>query len=292
MKRLAVLGIVFVTACGSFLAQPHTVALAYKTGDTYRYSMHMVLKYTVAAAGMSFPINLDASAKETMSVKSVDSSGTADVSVAVSDISLKTSFNGTTNTTTTTNTSTLDMKITKDGRIISVNGSAFSQASLPGAYGTQGGLVTAILPDHAVKPGDTWTKTFAQENPLGTGSSQVTSSNTYLRDENNDAVIESKIKGTIDATIDTAAMAGQGGTPFVPPTGTTVPSLEGITIKGTSTSDVTSWIDLSARRLVKTHSTGSVDATLTVNMVGGSTTPGFSGPVTLKGTQSLDLNPA
>lgn len=291
MKRLAVLVAFFVAGCGSIFAQPHTVALAYKAGDTYRYSMHIGIKYTMAAVGMSFPISLDMSAKEAVNVKSVDSAGTADVVVTISGIALKTSFNGTTNTTTTTNTSTLDMKVAKDGHIVSVNGSALTQGSIPGVYGMQGGLVTAILPDHAVKQGDTWTKTFSQENPFGTGSSQVTSNNTYLRDENNDAVIESKIKGTIDMTIDASSMAGQSGTPLVPQAGTST-GVEGITIKGTSTSDLTSWIDLNAMRLVKTHSTGTVNATLTVNMAAASTTPGFSGPVTLKGTQSLDLNPA
>ncbi len=291
MKRLGLLAIVIVAACGSFGAQAHTVSLAYKAGDTYKYGLHIVMKYTITAAGLSIPFNLDMSAKESIAVKSVDASGTADLGVAVSNMSLKTSINGTTNTTTTTTAQSLDMKVAKDGRIVSINGTAFDNTSFGGVSGVQGGLISAILPDKAVKPGDTWSKTFDQPNPFGVGSSQVTSNNTYLRDENNAAVIESKINGTLNMSIDPSALAGQSGTPVVPSTGATG-GVQSISIAGTSTSDVTSWIDLSAKRLVKTRSTGSVNATLTVNMAAGSTTPGLTGPVTFKGTQTLDLTPA
>ncbi|HEV2413925.1 MAG TPA: hypothetical protein VGX27_03895 [Candidatus Dormibacteraeota bacterium] len=291
MKRLGLLAIVIVAACGSFGAQAHTVSLAYKAGDTYKYGLHIVMKYTITAAGLSIPFNLDMSAKESIAVKSVDASGTADLGVAVSNMSLKTSINGTTNTTTTTTAQSLDMKVAKDGRIVSINGTAFDNTSFGGVSGVQGGLISAILPDKAVKPGDTWSKTFDQPNPFGVGSSQVTSNNTYLRDENNAAVIESKINGTLNMSIDPSALAGQSGTPVVPSTGA-AGGVQSISIAGTSTSDVTSWIDLSAKRLVKTRSTGSVNATLTVNMAAGSTTPGLTGPVTFKGTQTLDLTPA
>ncbi|HEV2216128.1 MAG TPA: hypothetical protein VGV88_01025 [Candidatus Dormibacteraeota bacterium] len=291
MKRLGLLAIVAVAACGSIGAQAHTVSLAYKAGDTYKYGLHIVMKYTITAAGLSIPFNLEMSAKESIAVKSVDSTGTADLGVTVSNMSLKTSINGTTNTATTTTAQSLDMKVAKDGRIVSINGTAFDNTSFGGVSGVQGGLISAILPDNAVKPGDTWTKTFDQPNPFGVGSSHVTSNNTYLRDENNAAVIESRINGSLNMSIDPSALAGQSGTPVVPSTGA-AGGVQSISIAGTSTSDVTSWIDLSAKRLVKTHSTGNVNATLTVNMAAGSTTPGLTGPVTFKGTQTLDLTPA
>ncbi len=291
MKRLGLLAIVAVAACGSIGAQAHTVSLAYKAGDTYKYGLHIVMKYTITAAGLSIPFNLEMSAKESIAVKSVDSTGTADLGVTVSNMSLKTSINGTTNTATTTTAQSLDMKVAKDGRIVSINGTAFDNTSFGGVSGVQGGLISAILPDNAVKPGDTWTKTFDQPNPFGVGSSHVTSNNTYLRDENNAAVIESRINGSLNMSIDPSALAGQSGTPVVPSTGA-AGGVQSISIAGTSTSDVTSWVDLSAKRLVKTHSTGNVNATLTVNMAAGSTTPGLTGPVTFKGTQTLDLTPA
>lgn len=291
MKRLGLLAILLLAACGSFGAQAHTVSLAYKAGDTYKYALHIVMKYTIAASGMSIPFNLDMSAKEAVAVKSVASDGTADLAITVTDISVKASANGTTNTTTTTTPQSLEMKIAKDGRIVSINGTAFDSTSFGGVAGVQGGLISAILPDQAVKPGDTWTKSFDQPNAFGTGSSHVTTNNKYLRDENNAAVIQSKINGTVDLSIDMSAMTRESGMPGVPPTGAGG-GVQSVSITGTSTSDVTSWIDLSARRLVKTHSTGTVDATLKVNVAAGSATPGLAGPVTFKGTQTLDLTPA
>src|SRR4029077_12707559 len=165
MRRLAFLAFLIVAACGSVgVAQAHTLSLAYKAGDTYRYALHATLKYMVGAEGMSIPFDMDVSVKEAMAVKSVDSSGTADVSITLSDMTLKMTMNGTTNTTTTTTTTAVDMKIASDGRIVSINGSTLGSGSLPGLSGTEGGLVTAVLPDGAVKPGDTWTKNYDQAN--------------------------------------------------------------------------------------------------------------------------------
>ena len=295
MKRAALLGFFLVAACGTFGAQAQSISLAYKTGETVKYGFHAVMKYTIGASGMSIPLNMDLGAKETVTVKSVDSSGTADLSVDISNVSIKTSMNGTTNTTTTNTGGTIEMKVAKDGRVLSVNGDAFgSSTALPGMMGTQGGVVSAILPDHPVKPGDTWTKSYDVPNPLGASAIHATSNNTYLRDETvggvKAAVVESKVNTNLDMTIDLSSMLGAAGTPA--PAGG-APGAETLSMKGTSTSDTTTWIDTSASRIVKTHSTGSVNATLTVNIPAGSaTTPGLSGPITFKGTQTLDLTPA
>lgn len=295
MKRLALLAIFLVAACGSIGAQTQSISLAYKTGDSFKYGFHVVMKYTIAASGMSIPLDLDLGAKETATVKSVDSSGTADLSIDINNVSIKMSMNGTTNTTTTNTGGTIDMKVAKDGRVLSVNGSAFgTSTALPGMTGTQGGVVSAILPDHPVKPGDTWTKSYDEPNPLGTNAIHATSNSTYLRDETvggvKTAVIESKVNTNLDMTIDLSSILGASGMP--PATGGAA-GTETLSMKGTSTSDTTTWIDTSARRLVKTHSTGSVNATLTINVPAGSaTTPGLTGPITFKGTQTLDMTTA
>jgi hypothetical protein len=295
MKRLALLAFFLVTACGSIgVASTHSISLVYKTGDTYKYNFAATFKYTIGAEGMSIPLDMTLGAKETLTVKSVDSSGTADVSVAVSDVSVKMTVNGTTNTTTTATATNIDMKITSDGRIVSINGSTFGSSSLPGLSGSEGGLVTAILPDKPVKPGDMWTKTYDQPNPFGSGTSHVTTNSKYLRDENvggvNTAVVDSKINATLNMSIDLSTMSGQSGTPLFPATGGS--GLQSITLAGSAVSDVTSWINASAHRVVKSHSTGTLDATMTFNMTAGSTTPGLSGPITMKGASSVDMTPA
>lgn len=298
MRRPALLAsllTLFVAACGSIGVQAHTISLAYKSGETYRYALHAALKYTIGAQGLSVPINLDMSGKETVKVTSVDSRGVADLSVNLTDLAVKTTVNGTTNTTTTTTSTSVEVKVGPDGRIVSVNGSAFgSSGTLPGVSGADGGLVSAILPDKPVKPGDTWTKSYDQTNPLNsTGSYHVTSDNKYLRDEKvakfDTEVVESKINSDLDLTFDLMSLAGQGGTSLFPTGGSA--ALKTMSLKGTTKSDVTSWIDISARRIVMSHSTGSIDATINLNMAAGATSPGLSGPVTFKGTQTLEMNP-
>lgn len=285
-----------MAACGSIGDQAHTISLAYKSGDTYRYALHVGMKYTVGAQGLSIPINLDLSGKETVKVQSVDSTGTADLSINLTDLSVKTTVNGTTNTTTTTTTTSVEVKVGRDGRIVSVNGSVFgSSGSLPGMSGADGGLVSAILPDKPVKPGDTWTKSYDQTNPMhSTGAYHVTTDNKYLRDEKvgnvNTAVVESKINADLDLTFDLASLSGQGGSSFLPTSGGSA-ALKSMSMKGSTKTDVTTWIDFGAHRIVKSHSTGTIDAMIDLNMVAGSTAPGLSGPITFKGTQTLDLNP-
>src|SRR2546430_407668 len=256
MTRLAAVLFLVVSGCGSIgSVQAHSISLAYKAGDTYKYALHAVLSYTIGAEGFSIPFNLDMTGKETIAVKSVDSSGTADLTVDLTDLTVKTTTNGTTNTTTTTTATTVEMKVGSDGRIVSVNGGSFSNGSLPGLSGTEGGLVSAILPDKAVKPGDTWTKDYDQANPTGTGSVHVTSKNKYGRDEQvksvNTAVVQSNLASNIDLTLDMSALGGQGGTSLFPSTG----ALKSLSMKGTTTSDVTSGIDSSAHRPTSMSST-------------------------------------
>ncbi len=63
-------------------------------------------------------------------------------------------------------------------------------------------------------------------------------------------------------------------------------------MKGTLTSIVTSWIDTAGHRIVKSHSTGNTDATLNLSMSSPSSSTGFNGPVTFKGTQAVEIDPA
>jgi hypothetical protein len=295
MKRLAVIAMFLVAACGSANSvSAHDISLAYKAGDSYKYSLHFVLNYTIgiSSLGMTLPLDLDLSGKEAVKVNSVDKSGVADVTITLTDLSTKSSVNGTTTTTTTAST-TVNVKIGPDGRIISVNGNAMGSSTFPGMSATDSGFVSAILPDKPVKPGDTWSKSYDESNLMGsTGTFHVTSDNKYVKDDkvNNvgAAVVESMITADMDLKFDASTLGGSGGSLF--PSGG---GLQGMSMKGTAKSDVTSYVDTGARRILKSHSTGSLDATIDFNMAAGATPqPGLSGPITFKGTQTLDMNPA
>jgi hypothetical protein len=297
VKRLAIVAMFLVAACGSVAtAQAHSISLAYKAGESYKYALHFVLNYTIGIQGMTVPLALDMSAKEAVKVNSVDSAGVADIAITLTDVSAKTVVNGTTNTTTQAS-SKVEVKVGSDGHVISVNGNAMGNSGmLPGFSGTDSGFVSAILPDKPVKPGDTWSKSYDQSSLMGsTGTFHVTTDNKYVRDEKlnsvDAAVVESKINAAIDLKFDTASLGSGGGSSLFPSGGGSA-GLASMAMQGTVKSDVTSWIDSTARRILKSHSTGSVEATINLNMTAGASQPGLTGPITFKGTQTLDMNPA
>ena len=291
MRKVALVAI-FAVACGA-TAHAQTLALAYKGGDTYRYAIHSIVNETVDAVAMAIPLKLDLTATETVSVKSVDSSGTADLSIALSNVVMKSVTGTVTNTTTGTQIPTISIKVAADGRVLSVNGNAMggNPFTLPGG----GAFISAVLPDTAVKPGDTWSKDFDQANPVGTGTIHVTAKSKYLRDESlkgiTAAVVETTTSGAIDITIDmsTALPKLQSGspTPTLP-----IGAPQSLSLKGTMTTDITSWIDPSGRRVMKSHKTGTTNATITFVGGTGPAMPGLTGPFTMKGDETTDLSPA
>lgn len=285
MKRLAVVAVLLLAGCGSLGApKAHTLSLAYKAGDTFKYKLHATSKQTVGAAGMALPINFEITANESTKVKSVDSSGTADLELTLSDLTFKSTAGTTVNTTTGTPPQTVEVQVTSDGRVVSVGGNAIPSGSpLDALSGLGGGFfITAVLPDHAVKPGDTWTKDYDQANPHGTGAVHVASKSTYLRDESlngiNAAVVETKSTTSIDMT-------------FTEPARTAGAASTSLSIKGTVTADVTTWIDPDGHRVLKTHSAAADDATLELKPPAAGQIDN-TGPFTAKGTATTDLSPA
>ena len=295
MKRLALVAVsVFVLAgCGAFgTASAHTLSLAYKAGDTYKYKLHASSKQTVTTSEISFPLNFDISADESIKVKSVDSSGTADLAITLSNLTMKSAMGGVSNTTTGVPAQTINVQVGADGRLVSVEGNQLPGGTPMQAFSGLGGgfFITAVLPAKPVKPGDTWTKDYDQANPNGTGGTHVTSKSTYLRDESlngvNAAVVETKSTMTIDMTIDESSPSSEMG-------------MSGLTMKGTVTTDVTTWVDPDGHRVMKTHSTAADDATIDLKLPPptrlsppATAGPGFSGPMSAKGEATTDLTPA
>jgi len=286
VKRLALLAVLVIAACGSFGApQAHTLSLGFKSGDTYKYKFHLTSKQTVGMSTMSMPVQVDMSATEAVKVNSVDSSGTADLTITLSDFTLKSVSGGVTNTTTGLPVNTVDVKLRADGTVVGINGSDLTTGSPLGAFSGLGGgfFVAAVLPDHPVKVGDTWTKSYDQTDPKGTGTVHINSNSKYLRDETvngvSAAVVETKSDGTIDVTV-SPTMTGS--------------STGNVSIHGTFTTDITTWIDANGHRIIKSHSTSTDNATVTLPETTGAAeqNPMMTGPITAKGEGTTDLNPA
>jgi hypothetical protein len=293
MRRLALVALVTL-ACGPIAAHAQTLALAYKSGDAYKYAISSVSNTTVDLSGITIPVKLEMSGGETVKVTSVGPDGTADVSIDLSNVVIKTTTGQTTSTTTGTQVPTIAMKIAADGRVLSVNGTALGGNPLT-MFSGGGGFISAVLPDKAVAVGDTWSKDFDQANPMGTGKIHITNMSKYLRDESvkgiSAAVVQTSSDGTLDITIDMSkAMAGS------PSSSSTVlpPGLfQSMSIKGVVTADTTSWIDPAGHRVLKSHKTGKTNLTMAFgSMSTPPPVPGLTGPISVKGDETTDLTPA
>lgn len=248
----------------------------------------------MTAGPTAIPFKFELTGGETITVKSVDSAGNADLSISLSNLTMKSTTGTVTNTTTGMPSPAIDMKVGPDGRILSVNGTSLGGNPFTAFSPTgSGGFISAVLPDNAVKPGDTWSKDYDQANTMGGGSIHVTTKSKYLRDESlqgvNAAVVQTTSTATIDLTLDLSKLAsGAGSQAGIIPPG----MLQSITVKGTSTSDVTSWIDPNGHRVMKTHMTGTTNATLNIDAAAGGATAGIPGSFTIQGKEATDITPA
>ncbi|HUZ86784.1 MAG TPA: hypothetical protein VNF26_07505 [Candidatus Baltobacterales bacterium] len=294
MRRLALVALVCL-ACGALPAHAQALSLAYKSGDTYKYKFDTVSKQTMVASGLNVPTDVEMTANETVTVKSVDSAGTANLAITLANLVIKTTTGGITNTMTGIPDSTVDARVAADGRLISSQDNQFGSGSPFLAFtGLSGGFVSAVLPADAAKPGDTWSKTYDQAIPEGSGGINIVSKSTYLRDESvsgvTAAVVETNSTGTMDVALGSLSSAGARPSPSPLPGVATIPE-QGMTIKATITSDVTTWIDPGAHRILKSHSTETENGIMTIDFPG-VTLPGMNGPMTMSGVYTTDMNPA
>ena len=271
MRRLAAVAIAFV-ACTILPAHAQALELKFKQGDTYWYSLHFSgsLTYTATnAPSLTGSVKFDAKATEAVTVTSVESDGTADVTITFTKLTVTTTGrdpDGTTTSSTSTQTDALppqELKVAPDGRILSINGESVSAESPFGVLiGSE--LAYAVLPDSAVKPGDKWSKSYDQAQPGGQSSVHVTTNSTYVRDES--------FHGATAAVVETKSTAEF----------TVSMSVGHEAIKGTDSTDTTSWIDPGGHRVLKSTSKATLKLTLSALETGAAVT----------GTQSLDLEPA
>jgi hypothetical protein len=254
VRRLALLAI-FATACGSTPASGQALALVFHTGDVYRYSF---VSNGHLAIDPSPPDPVQKTAHLAYTVMSVDSSGTADLSLETSDAAVTSTEGAVTPPVGTSLNGTSELKVRSNGSLLSVtvNSTAFG-----------GGTWWAVLSGKAARAGDTWSTDFDVSYPGYSISGHFKTKSKYLRDESfhgaNAAVIESTFATT-----------------------TTAPATPGsaISVAETSTSTITTWIDRTAGRVLKSH--------LTLSYVGTFTDlSGSTPPTTVRGDEISDLLP-
>ena len=312
MRRLVAVALVTI-ACGAAAAHAQTLSLSFAKGEVYHYTLHVTSNETIAFGAMTVPYHMDMTADEALTVESIDSSGVAHVSLTLSNVNLKMSTTTGGSSTSTTITKfplpAQEFTIGPDGRVTSVNGVSISGLAQYGLVGS-GYLSSAVLPDSAVKPNDTWSKTFDQAIPGGTGTIHITAKSTYLRDEKlksvNAAVVETTSTETIEVDV---SVGGPPMNPIVPTGGQNSPSpslglpfagIGQMTIKGTVSSDTTTWIDPGSHRILRSRMSSRNDLMMSIAIPhmppGTAANPPsqfpLSGEITMRGSQTLDQEPA
>ena len=270
MRRFVAIALMTIACNGGPAGHSQTqiLSLVYKQGTTYHYTVHMTIDLSVESAIGTDQMKYDITAKETATVNAVDPSGVADMAVTLTDISMTSTLGSSPTTSTTGSTApTTTFKIAADGQVISSN-AASALADSPASVTGGGSVASALLPDHAVKPGDTWSKAYDEPIGIGSATAHATSDSVYLRDEMfhgvRAAVVETTTVANIDTRIDVSS------------------SHE--TVKGTSSIDITSWIDPAAHRLLKTSAKNNSNLTFSDVAL-----PGPEGTVTWRGPLNLDL---
>jgi hypothetical protein len=265
---LLVAGVAWVALSRGDTAQAQPLALSFTQGQEQTYDIHQTMDAHMSSDAFGDqPLKMDLSESVTWRVKSVDQDGTATIEVTVSD--LTGSLNG--EPVPSTDIPALEMTITSDGRVLSAGGIAFGGSADSQGFGFPGmEQLTPILPDSGEKVavGDTWEKTFSQDFPYGDGTIEFTASSTYARNENVDgreaAVIETQMTVPVDLTINLSELLEALGPELAGTTGADLGSLKDASIAydGQGSVSQTSFVDLEARKLLRTRSNGHFDISL------------------------------
>jgi hypothetical protein len=153
--------------------------------------------------------------------------------------------------------------VTRDGRVVSTSGLTIASSGsgqFPGLSSTD--QISALLPDHVVKPGDTWTKSVSR-TMLGSRIS-FQASGSYVRNEKvggvTAAVIQSKATIPMKFTLTGADLAS-----LLPGLRGALPSNAKMGYSGQVATASTTWIDPAAKKLLKTQATGTFAIDITAS---------------------------
>lgn len=283
--------VAFVAFQGGESAGARPLALAFTEGQSETYAIHQTMDGQITGDALGeMPLAMDVTQVVTWEVTSVDGDGVATVEVTVSEMSG--SVNGIEVPAAPEGTPPFELQIAPDGRVVSAGGLSLGGGDLTQGFGFPGmGQLTPILPDEGdrVAPGDSWEKEFSQEFPFGEGTIEFTAESTYERNEDVDgreaAVIVTEMTVPMNFTLNYGEVLDEFGGEL--PSGATgLANLENATVAfgGEGAITQTSWVDLDARELLRTESSGDFDMSMEFTGV-----PMFEGTIGFTGTFSQDL---
>jgi hypothetical protein len=261
-------------------------ALSLNQGESYTYMLSMTFNGSASAAGQEVPFSLIGSETFTWKVDSVDANGVATITMSFQGVS--STING--QRAPQAIPDPIQIQVAKDGRILTAGNLAFAGGTDAGPAFLGADQITPLLPDHPVKPGDTWTKSFDQEFPFGGGKLHYESRNEYLRDENVDGVTTAVIATRMDIPLDLTvnmdkvlAVAGESDP--------SIPKGAKMIFSGSMNFTQTSWFDRAHGSLVKGSIAGTMD--MSFEFKGLPQSPGFpNGKLGFKGDMTIQIQQA
>ncbi len=284
--------LVVVLTGGGDSAEAQPLALAFTQGQSETYAIHQTMDGQVSSDLLGeMQLDMDVTQVLTWRVTSVDEHGVATIEVSVTEMSG--SVNGIDIPAAASATPPIELVIAPDGRIVSAGGLALGGAGQTQGFGFPGmGQLTPILPDEgdAVAPGDTWEKDFSQDFPYGEGTIEFTATSTYERNETVNgreaAVIVTELSVPMDFTMDFQELLDALGDDLGAAGATGMDALANAAISYSGQGDVTqtSFVDLDAKELLRTESTGDFDITMAFTGLAG-----FEGSMAFTGTFTQEL---
>lgn len=304
------IGLLTLAACalpgapGSDTGSATMLMVAFKQGGSYRYHYHVTVTGTTGIGqGRDQPIKLDSSADVTWRVTSVDAAGNTTIDVTLDNF--KTTMTGSlapgssTTSTTTSDSRHSTITVAPSGEIVSGGSSLGAAAALspfPGTSPPGTDQFLAVLPDHTVRPGDTWTRSVTLPGPPGQPGMSFTTDNRFVRYDDlktgRAAVVETRASVPIDTTVDLGQLPPGAPPAAVPQLGYKVHS------QGTLSFDTTTWFDTRTHVVERTRSVDSSDITTSISgppppvQPSGPALPSsiFPGSVRSRSTQTLELD--
>jgi len=268
---------------GGETAQALSLALA--KGDVHHYRMTIDLQGSLGAGGAKAPFDMAMSGTLLWRVDDVDAKGIAHVYVSLQSGSL--TVNGQSGTLGDDH---MTLRIAPDGRILSGCTFGGPGAGYIASIGIPGASeLTPVLPDAAVMPGATWSKSFVQRFPSAAGGVHFATTSTFVRTEDvagvSAAVVRTSGKARLNTTVDLKKLAAEYGFP----SGLSKGEDPRFHYAGSIQLATTSWIDPASRQLVRESVGSQFDVTLTgIALPADDRIPG--GKVRFAGTETVKLN--
>ncbi len=253
------------------------LALEMPSGQRIGYTMTMSMQGTISIGNGSQPVDVSAKGRIGWTVLSVDSDGVATVELRFDQMSVAAGGKS-----VKTKPTTVTVKISKDGRLLSgTDLSVFGRepSGLPG-----GSQFVPILPDHPVKPGDSWSEGYEQTNDLGYGSISISATGTLVNFEKDGghkvAVVQTVETIPIHMTVDLSEVANRfhiGG----------IPAGSKITYSGSVNVQEYSWVDTVSKQLLKSTSDARFQLDMTFEGFGHGIPDGAN--VTFDGSMDMSI---